>query len=142
MPIYISIFTKKNAFMKRIISIAVAFIIGFTAIQGCSTLTGTTGGGSTSTSSSSWLGNILSAIIGMMGNIPGLSGLSNLNANTSLSSIINNAATATAFKNALATKFQIPLATVNSAYSSFNTLTDVANFVNKNASTATIKSLK
>lgn len=98
--------------------------------------------GTTGSSTMGSITSILTSIMGLFGNIPGLSGmLGSITPATSLSSILTNPASVTAFQNLLSTKFQIPAAKVSSAYSGMRTVQDVVGFVSQNGNPTILKTL-
>jgi hypothetical protein len=132
------VFCTKIIKMKKIITLAFALTMGITSFQSCTSTMGTTG-----SSTMGSITNILTSIMSLFGNIPGISGmLGSITPATSLSSILTNPASVTAFQNLLATKFQIPAAKVSSAYSGMRTVQDVANFVSQNGNPTILKTLK
>jgi hypothetical protein len=124
--------------MKKIITLAFALTMGITSFQSCTTTMGTAG-----SSTMGSITNILTSIMSLFGNIPGLSGImGSITPATNLSTLLTNPAAVATFQNLLASKFQIPASKVSSAYSSMRTVQDVANFVSKNGNPTILNSLK
>ncbi len=117
--------------MKKIITLAFAMTMGITTFQSCSSTMGAMG-----SSTMGSITSILTSIISLFGNIPGLSGMmGGITPATNLNTLLTNPASVTIFQNLLAAKFQIPVAKISSAYSNMRTVQDVANFVSKNGIT-------
>ena len=126
--------------MKKFIGFALVAVMSTATLESCTSTSATSTASSIGTN---LLKNIGTSLMQLLGNIPGLQGvLGNANMTSSLNSILTNPTAVSSFKNLLSSKYQIPMAKVNSAYSSFGNLQDVANFVSKNGNSTVINSLK
>jgi len=129
----------KIIFMKKLIVPILAATITISGIAGCTTAQMTTA----TTTATTLLTTLGPYLIQLLGNVPALKGvMANANMNTPLSSMLTNPTTITAFQNAIATNFKIPASKVSTAYGSFGTLQDVANFVAKNGNLSAVSGLK
>jgi hypothetical protein len=126
--------------MRKLFVPALAAAITISSIAGCTTSQLTT---TATTAATTLLSSLGPYLIQLLGNVPALKGvMANANMNTQLSSILTNPTTITAFKNAITTNFKISSSKVNSAYGSFGTLQDVANFIAKNGDLSALSGLR
>lgn len=117
--------------MKKLFVILFSVGTALTAIESCSA----TQGLSTSTIGSDIKSSLITYLIQYLSSNSSLSNvMKGVTASTPLTSFLKTNVNVDTFKNLISSKFQIPAAKVNSSYSSFGNLSDVASFVGKNGS--------